>query len=90
MKHIRITLRRDSSTAVHDLFYRTTDWPERVKSAGDVSAFHLRPDDPVRPEASLEKLRDTVAHQAAQCAAEFEIEDLGGDAIMWGDDIVTS
>jgi len=36
----------------------------------------------------LESIGDTAAHQAGLCGATFEIEDLGGEATEWRDEVL--
>jgi hypothetical protein len=89
MKTIRITLRRDGNTLVCTQEYRFTMSAEAVKWQGDREAF--RSADGLLPDfkwLSLEWLEKGVAHQAGRRGATHEIEDLGGEARMWADNVI--
>lgn len=88
MKTLRITFTKQGARAVCMMRYRETTWPDDSLWSGDREAFRLNDGEPISPCGSLELLAATVAHQAGQCDASFEIEDLGGDAFRWTDEII--
>ncbi|MCX6873849.1 MAG: hypothetical protein NTW21_08580 [Verrucomicrobia bacterium] len=88
MKTIRITLTKPGAQAVCTHRYRLTEWPAESTWAGNRSAFPLNDGSLPCLLASYHRLEATVAHQAAQSGAAFTIEDLGGEAVMWTDEII--
>lgn len=90
MKTLRITFTKDHARAVCLIRYRETTWPEGSNWEGDRKAFRLCDGSMIDPRASLELLEEIVDHQARQCGASFEIEDLGGDAARWTDEVIPS
>ena len=88
MKTLRITFTKDLARAVCLIRYRETSWPEDSAWEGDRKAFRLGNGSMIHPKASLELLEETVAHQARQCGASFEIEDLGGEVVRWTDEVI--
>ena len=50
--------------------------------------FRLADGNPVSLLASMDRLRETVAHQAQQAGAEFTISDDGGKAPMEMDNLI--
>lgn len=85
MKTIRITLRKPGAKAVLEHVFRTDRSPMESQWRGDKKAF-AAPDGKVPDfSATLDRLERVVAHQAALCGAQYEIEDLGGEVKFWMD-----
>lgn len=88
MRRIRVTLTKGDARAVATHHYRLTNGPQETEWSGDRSAFRSPAGNPMSfsdvlepTETGLESLQRTVAHQAALCGADYQIEDLGGQAI---------
>ena len=88
MKTIRVTLTKPGATATCLLTYRETDFPQTAQWSGNRKAFELATGVLADPGGGLENLERVVAHQAALCGAEYLIEDLGGEAAFWTDEVV--
>jgi len=88
MKTVKITLNKEGAQAACTLQYHFTDWPEKVTWAGNRKAFVLKSGHLIHPTGPLEKLDGKVAFQASQCGATFKIEDLGGEAETWTDEVL--
>lgn len=86
MKKIKITLTKGNTTASCIHSYRRTDWPDHTEWKGDREPF-ARNGRLLDFSHGTEKLEETVAHQAALCGATFEMEDLGGEAMVWTDQV---
>jgi len=88
MKILKITFRKEGHVTSCIIRYRTTDWPADIKWSGDHRAF-VMPSGRLLPCIdTLESIGDTAAHQAGLCGATFEIEDLGGEATEWRDEVL--
>jgi hypothetical protein len=87
MKTIRITLTKDGAQATITHRYHFTHHPVETTWAGNRDAFKADGRVPAFTDG-IEKLERCVAHQAALCGAQFTIEDLGGDALEWRDNII--
>jgi hypothetical protein len=83
MKTIRITLGKDGAQAVCTNRYHFDHAPESSAWTGN-----LRDGRPLDLTFSLFKLDRVCAFQCAQCGATYKIEDLGGEAITWTDDVI--
>lgn len=92
MKHLSIILkRREGETEIRatmQAWYATSDWPERTEWSGERKEFALKSGALPTCLASLGQLESTVAHQAAQSGAAFEIIDHGGSAPMRMDNVL--
>ena len=87
MKTIRITLEKDGATAICTHTYRFTDAPFKTEWIGNRKPFSAE-DGPLDFHDGIYNLARNVAHQAALCGATYKIEDLGGEAEMWKDNII--
>ena len=87
VKTLRITFRKDGRAMTATLRYRLTEWPESVELSGETEYFLMSDGKPSRPKASLGQLAEVAAWQAAQIGASAEIEDLGGEAGEWRDEV---
>jgi hypothetical protein len=90
MKQIRITLRKGDAVAVCTHMYRTTDGPMESRWSGDREMFRLPHGSLPGCHASLERLERVVAYQARLAGATYAIEDLGGEAERWWDEVILS
>jgi len=86
MKTMLVTISGDGTRAVCTLRYRLTDSPESGWT-GDRRSFVY---EGMMPDFSfpLEHLESVVAHQAGLFGFTYQIEDLGGEAEMWKDNII--
>jgi hypothetical protein len=88
MKTIRITLVKEGARATCTHLYRNADWPDETTWCGDRKAFTTPDGTLPNFRDGLHQLEDTVAFQASLCGAAHTIEDLGGLAHGWGDEVV--
>ena len=87
MKTVRITLSRPGAEAVCLLSYHFTCDPLTARWTGNRKAFRLSSGTLPQFCCPLDQLPSTVPFQAAQSGALWTIEDLGGEAIPWMDEI---
>ena len=88
MKTIRITLEKPGAQATCTHRYHFDDFPEDTTWAGNRAAFKSPEGGDMSFTDGVDNLERVVAHQAAICAATYKIEDLGGEAITWTDDVI--
>jgi len=86
MKEILITLKKGDAVAICRHFYHFTESPLKTVWKGDRTPFSKN-GDLLDFWDGIGNLPRTVAHQAALCGAEFTIEDLGGEAQVWMDEV---
>lgn len=82
MKTFTVALSKPGHAATATVRYRVATWPDRVEWEGDRGAFKLSDGSLIPLQASLGWFERTVAHQAAQAGAEYQIADDGGSAPM--------
>lgn len=87
MKTIKITLEKEGAQATCTHLYRETSHPEETTWAGNRAAFPGTTGEPISCFASLERLERVVSFQAKLCGATYKIEDLGGEATRWMDEV---
>lgn len=87
MKSLRVTLSNPTTNATMLVRYANTSWPDHTEWLGNRAAFRLSDGSLPTLLSSLERLEETVAHQAAQSGAAFTIDDLGGTATVWADNV---
>ena len=87
MKTIRITLTKEGAQATITHRYRNSDHPAQTTWAGNREAFKADGRVPSFTDG-IDNLPRQVAHQAALCGATFTIEDLGGEAQEWRDNVI--
>ena len=87
MKTIRITLVKEGAQATCTHRYHFDDFPEETTWAGNRAAFKSPQGLDMSFTASIDNLERNVAHQAALCGATYKIEDLGGESVMWLDNV---
>ena len=87
MKTIRVTFRKAEARAVCLLTYRETDFRHTLAWSGDKEPFLVDGTLPLLGGA-LHSLEQDAAHQAALCGATVTIEDLGGEAMEWTDEVL--
>ena len=87
MKTIRITLVKEGAQATCTHRYHFKDWPIDTTWAGNREAF--------KADGRLldftdgtHNLEEQVRHQANLCGATYKIDDLGGEAATWIDDVI--
>ena len=88
MKKISITLARGETSATMTAYYSSTDWPDSTQWAGDRAAFRLRDGSLPMLKATLDRLDETVAFQASQSGSTYTIQDDGGQATRWHDEVL--
>jgi hypothetical protein len=88
MKTIRITLSKTGAQAVCRLKYHFTTNPEFARWTGDRKAFRLANGNLPSFLFPIDSLESVVAHQAVQSGANYQVEDLGGEAITWTDNVI--
>jgi hypothetical protein len=86
MKTIRITLVKEGAQATCTHRYHFDDFPEDTTWAGNREAFKANGRLLDFTDGIL-NLEEQVRHQSALCAATYKIEDLGGEALMWLDNV---
>jgi hypothetical protein len=89
MKTIRITLEKPGAKAILHHVFRTDNFPVESRWTGDKEAFTGPSGRVPHFTDVLDHLEATVAHQAALCGAQYEIEDLGGEVKFWMDIVET-
>lgn len=87
MKTFTVTLTKPGHTASCEIHYKDASWPVETIWKGDRAAFLLSDGTPVTLLSSMDRLYETVAHQANQAEARRTIEDHGGDAPMRTDEV---
>lgn len=90
MKIFTVKLTKGDHRVTAEIHYTDTSWPTFIDWSGDRSAFRLRDDNTVSLLCTMDRLRETVAHQAAQAGATFTIADDGGPVAMRMDNVVGS
>ncbi len=88
MKTIRVTFTKPGAKAVCVMRYRLTDFPDSWRWSGDRKAFLVAPGLTVGPYFPLERIHQGCARQAALSGAEVTVEDLGGEAMEWRDEVL--
>ncbi len=87
MKTIRITFTKEGAQAACTLSYRRDDWPQDRTWSGNREAFKFSDGSLISTFGGISQLADEAAHYAKLCGAEATIEDLGGEAFTWRDEI---
>ena len=87
MKKIRITLTKEGAQAACVLTYRRDDWPSEVTWTGNLEACQFPDGSHIGSFGGIDQLARIAPHYAELCGATCEIEDLGGEAITWRDEI---
>lgn len=87
MKTFRVTLTKDGAQAACTLQYKLAHEADAYWS-GNVAAFKLTDGQLPDFDFPIDSLPRVVAHQASQSGATFTIEDLGGEAVEWRDNII--
>jgi hypothetical protein len=87
MKTIRITLTKEGAQATCTHIYHFTCEPQKTTWAGNRNAFMVDGRVPGFSDG-IDKLERVVAFQAGLCNATYTIEDLGGEAQEWRDNII--
>ncbi|MEI6676463.1 MAG: hypothetical protein WCO57_14935 [Verrucomicrobiota bacterium] len=90
MKTIRITLIKEGEMAVCTNNYYFTESTRSSVWTGNRKAFALINGSLPNLSCPLDQLHEVAAFQAAQSGASFTIEDLGGEAMMWTDEVLGS
>lgn len=88
IKTIRIILSKTGAQAVCSLKYHFTTNPEFSGWTGDRKPFRIANENLPSFLFPIDSLESVVAHQAAQSRAIYQVEDLGGEAMMWTDNII--
>lgn len=88
MKTIRITLTKQGAQATCTHGYHFTNWPVETTWQGNRDAFKTPEGWRITCMDGIDNLQRQVAHQAALCGAKFTIEDLGGEALEWRDNVI--
>ncbi len=88
MKIVTITLSKPGHQAAMTATYRDASWPAKTEWTGERSAFKLSNGSLPTLTEGLDRLEETVAFQAKQSGATFEISDDGGEAPMRGDEVL--
>ena len=86
MKKIQIKLIKGEAVASAIHHYRRDDGPDKTEWSGDRTPF-LYQGRHLHFSGTIYYLERNVAHQAALVGAEYEIEDLGGEAFTWMDSV---
>lgn len=87
MKTFTVKLTKEGKSATAVIRYRDSSWPHEIQWSGDRAAFRLSDGSPVQLLATMDKLYETVAHQANQAGAMRSIQDDGGKAEMRRDEL---
>jgi len=88
MKTIRVTIRKDGKQASCRLEYILTRSPAKQTWSGDRGEFRCHVGLLPNFGFPMEWLEEGVRHQAERRGATFEIEDLGGEATEWRDEVL--
>jgi len=88
MKTIRATFKKGPHVMTCTLLYHYSDNPQTAKLDGKTEEFLLANHKPIQLFGPINRLESIAEFQAGQIGATFEIEDLGGDALEWMDDVV--
>ena len=88
MKRFRITLTKSDAKMTALIGYHVDDWPSEVEYGGDLEKFVHGGDAHPTFLSSLSRFEKTARWQAERCRAEIVIEDLGGEAEPWRDNLV--
>ena len=87
MKTYTVKLTQGDKTATAVIRYRDASWPHEIEWTGERAAFRLRDGNPVQLLATMDRLRETVEHQATQAGAVWKISDDGGKAPLRMDEL---
>ena len=88
MKTLKVTLSKDGAQATCTLKYQSTDWPEEEAWLGNHKAFKISQGIMLSLANPLEDLEPSVKHISAKFGWTYHIEDLGGEAKMWTDNVI--
>ena len=88
MKTIRITLTKEGVQATCTQRYRVNYWPDETTWQGNRLAFRFPDGTLIEHFGGFYNLPLVAAHFANLCGATYTIEDLGGEAQEWRDNII--
>jgi hypothetical protein len=79
MKIYTVILSKPGRTATCQIRYREANRPDAVTWAGDLTDFRVQDGSPVSLHVSMDRLKETVAHEARKAGAAVQMRDDGGD-----------
>lgn len=87
MKIYTVILSKPGRTATCQIRYREANWPDEVTWAGDLTDFRLQDGSPMSLHVSMDRIKETVAHQARQAGAAVQMRNDGGDVKIGMDEL---
>ena len=86
---IKVTLTKEGAQATCTLSYLYTRGPVNETWSGNHKAFKLSQGQQVSFVFLLEKVEEAVKHVSDKFGWTFHIEDLGGEAKQWTDEVLS-
>ncbi len=87
MKTFTVKLTRGATRTTAVICYRDASWPASITWSGDRNMFRLSNGGPIELQCTMDRIHETVAHQAKYNEATFEITEDGGDAPLRTDEV---